>query len=697
MNDTREILWNVPTSFIVVTYLLFAGLVAALVYVGWWWYARVSLGTSTPDARTTQLVPRLRRMFLDALAQRNVARERWGWVHVAFYLAFLGLVAGTTIVFINSDVRWLIQALFGVDIYFFDGAFYVWFKVAMDLCFLVLVGGVIAAAIRRGIIKPAVLRLPADERAGARLENRLGYWFPILMLVVVAVTGLVLEGARINATGADATSAFLGSRVAAFAESLGAGVAAHRGLWLVHMLAAYGLLFAIPFSKLRHMVMGPVNILFRDTGPRGRLVPILDFENADRYGVSRIEQYSWKQLFDLSSCLECGRCTINCPTATTGKALSPKQIIINQREHLLEEAPALLRADPDGRGEVEPSRPLIGGVVAVQEIWDCTSCGWCEQACPVAIKPIQQIADLRRNLVLMEGSFPQEAAAAFKGIEVLGNPWSLPKEERSDWATGLGVREMADVEDPSSVEVLYWVGCAGSYDERNKRVSRAFARVMQKAGVDFATLGREESCTGDPARRLGNEYLYAEVAAGNVETINKYKPRRIVTQCPHCYHSLKKEYPDYGAAGYEVVHEAEFIAELVESKRIDLRTPVAERVSYHDPCFMARHDQKWDGARTVLQAIPNAEVRDAHQSRERTYCCGAGGGCFWKEEVGKPRINETRLGQLTETNPDVVATGCPFCMTMMSDAAQAGSSERPAPRVRDLAELAAEAAGLPLD
>ncbi|MDP9112062.1 MAG: (Fe-S)-binding protein [Acidobacteriota bacterium] len=691
--DARQILWNIPLSFVVATYLLLALLIVAFGYAGLTWYRRVSLGTQPADSRSDRLALRVWRLLVDAFAQKNVACEPWGWVHTGFYFAFLGLTAGTTIVFINSDLRWIVQRLFGVDIYFFKGNFYVWFKTAMDICFLVLAGGIVAAGLRRGIARPALLAPPSDVRFHSRLENRLGYWFPLLMFVLVAFTGVVLEGARINAAAANERSAFAGRVVADMFGSLGGGLMLHRTLWLVHMMAAFGLFFAIPFSKLRHLVMGPVNLLFRDLTPRGRLAPIPDFENAERYGVSRVEQYSWKQLLDLSSCLECGRCTINCPTVATGKALNPKFFILDQREHLLDEAPALLAAGLGARGDVAPGRQLIGDVVQEQEIWDCTNCGWCEQACPVAIKPIQQIAEMRRHLVLMEGKFPHEAAAAFKGIEVLGNPWNLPSEQRFDWADGLGVRQMSEVEDPDAIEVLYWVGCAGSYDERNKRVSRAFARVMQQAGVKFATLGREESCTGDLARRLGNEYLYATVATANLETLNKYKPKRIVTQCPHCYHNLKKEYPDFGSVEYEVVHEAEFIAELVETKRLHLTSPMPEKVTYHDPCFMARHDQKSEGARTVLHAIPDAEIKDVDQSRERTFCCGAGGGGFWKEEVGKPRINETRFVQLTVNKPAVVATGCPFCMTMMTDAMNAGGGDE-SMQVRDLAELVAEAAGL---
>lgn len=692
----RDILWDVPTFFIVVMYGLFAFVLALFFYRARFWHRLVNLGESTTETRFDQPLRRVWLMFTEALAQRRVARGAAGWAHVVFYVGFLGLTFGTTIVFINSDVRDLFRFLFGVNFYFFHGEFYVFFKTVMDASFLLLLGGVTVAAVRRELVRPAVLAQPAEPRSAVRLEDRLGYWFPLLMLLFVALTGILLEGARINATGASASYAFIGSAVARLVGSLGAGQPFHRTVWFVHMASAFVLLAAIPLSKLRHLVMGPINLYFRNLNPRGRLSPISNFESADRYGVSRVEQYSWKQLLDLSSCLECGRCTINCPTATTGKALSPKFFIMNQRNHLLEQSRPLLSMDRANRMSVEPTRQLIGDIVHEQEVWDCTNCGWCEQACPVGIQPIQQIAELRRHLVLMEGRFPREATSAFKGIEVLGNPWGLPAESRFDWAKGLGVKEMSSLteDESASIEVLYWVGCAGSYDERNKRVSRAFASVMQKAGVKFATLGRSEKCTGDPARRLGNEYLYATMATANLETLNRYKAKKIVTQCPHCYHNLKKEYPDFGRVEYEVVHEAEFLAELIEQKRLTLKSPLPTSLTYHDPCFMARHDQKWKGARSVLHAVPSAEVKEIEQSRERTYCCGAGGGCFWKEEAGKPRINETRFRQLTATTPEVIATGCPFCMTMLSDSTKQSSVDRRPVQVRDLVEIVAESAGL---
>jgi Fe-S oxidoreductase len=694
---TRQILWNIPVPFIVLMYALFGALVICYVAVGLRWYRLVKNGGA---ANRTDQIPR--RLFLalrDAFGQGYVTREAWGWMHYSFYVAFVGLLIGTTIVAINSDGRDLAK-LFGFNLYFYYGDFYLWFKAAMDTFFLLLIVGILAEGARRSIARPTVLDKPPTEKYAGNLENRLGYWFPMSMLVLVACTGLMLEGARINATHPQFTSwAYVGRTIGAIEGALGAGATYHRYLWLTHMLLVYVLLSCFAFTKLRHLVFGPLNLFFRNLGPRGRLAPITDFETAETFGISQVEQYTWKQLLDMTACLECGRCTINCPTVNTGKTLSPKYLVIEQRDHLLAKAPFLAQAkaaakqSAEGNGEAPAweGPDMITEVATEAAIWGCTTCGWCEEGCPVGIEHIQRIVDMRRYQVLMESKFPQQATTAFKGIENQGNPWGLAAEKRGAWAEGLDIPTMAEAEKPEDFDVLYWVGCAGSFDERNQKVSRSFSSLMKQAGVNFGILGVEETCTGDPARRLGNEYLYATMAAQNVETLNRYKPKRIVTQCPHCYHNLKNEYPDFGG-NYEVLHHAEFLAELVRAGRIKPKDALRARVTYHDPCYMARHNRKWDGAREALRAIPGADVNEVEQSKNRTFCCGAGGGCMWKEEHEGTRINQKRFDQLNEAKPECVAVGCPFCMTMLEDAVKSRSLEEKM-RVRDLSELLAESAG----
>jgi len=694
MNEhvTREILWNIPVSFIIIMYALLVPTIAAFAYAGWRWYRLVSLGQS--DYRIDQPARRLMLTLRDAIGQGNVIRESWGWMHYSFYVAFIGLTIGTTIVLINSDIKMLADWL-GYPFYFYYGDFYLVFKAAMDTFFLMLIVGVLAEGARRALRRPSLLDDPPAPKMRDNLENRLGYWFPMSLLALAGLTGLMLEGARINATKPDFTEwAYVGRAMGQIEGALGAGATYHRWLWIAHVLLVYALFISFPFTKLRHFILGPLNLLFRNLGPRGRLAPIKEFENAETFGVSQVEQYTWKQLLDMAACLECGRCTINCPTVSTGKALNPKHLVMVQREHLLDKAPFLLAAKANGNGAKAPSwsgADMITEVATEQVIWGCTTCGWCEEGCPVGIEHIQRIVDMRRHQVLMESKFPQEATGAFKGIEIQGNPWGLAQEKRAEWAKDLEIPRMADVEKADDIDVLYWVGCAGAYDERNQKVSRAFASLMQQAGVKFAILGTEETCTGDPARRLGNEYLYATVAQQNVETLNRYKPRRIVTQCPHCFHNLKNEYPDFGGT-FEVTHEAEFIDELIRAGRLRPRREIQQRVTYHDPCYMARHNRKWDGARAALRAIPGSEVAEVEQSKNRTFCCGAGGGCMWKEEHEGTRINQKRFDQLSEAKPETIAVGCPFCMTMLEDALKSRSLEE-SMRVRDLSELVAESTG----
>lgn len=698
---TRPILWNVPLAFQVIMYGLLVPLAAAFGYAGLRWYRTIALGTPEEN-RFDQPRRRALLMLRDGVGQGNVVRESWGWAHYAVVVAFIGLFIGTTIVFINSDIEEFF-GLFGLGFYFYYGDFYLVFKAAMDTFFLMLIAGIIASGARRLFARPAMLSAPPAPKLLDNLENRLGYWFPLLMLVLVPATGLMLEGARINAHPPGFTEwAYVGRQVGALEGALGAGATFHRWLWLVHVLIVYTLLLCFALTKLRHFLFAPLNLFFRNLGPRGRLKPIKDFETAETFGVSRVEQYSWKQLLDMASCLECGRCTINCPTVNTDKALNPKYLVIEQREHLLDKAPRLLAArTASGKGNgggaeaaerapaAEQGPDMITEVATEAAVWGCTTCGWCEEGCPVGIEHIQRIVDMRRHLVMMESRFPQQATNAFRGIEVQGNPWGLGQEKRASWAEGLGIPVMAEVEKPDELEVLYWVGCAGSYDERNQRVSRAFAALMKQAGVRFAILGAEETCTGDPARRLGNEYLYATMAAQNVETLDRYRPKRIVTPCPHCFHNLRNEYPDFGG-NYEVTHEAEFIAELIGAGRLrPTRELRAARLTYHDPCYMARHNRKWDGARAALAAIPGARLSDVPQCKNRTFCCGAGGGCFWKEEREGTRINQKRFDQLSAANPETLVVGCPFCMTQMDDALKSRGLEEKM-RLLDLAEVIAE-------
>ena len=452
------------------------------------------------------------------------------------------------------------------------------------------------------------------------------------------------------------------------------------------------LLFAniLPYTKHFHIITSIPNVFLSKLAPYGRLGLVanssdalmelvggaaeLDDPNEVKVGVARAEHFSWKNVLDVYSCTECGRCSDNCPAHTTGKILSPKKLTLDIRDHFYKNSAQLTNRSVRGRPPTESSTilpipvDLIPGVVHPDVIWGCTTCRACEEYCPVMIDHVDRIVELRRNQVMIAGEFPHALAKPFESMESNGNPWGLSRIDRAAWTEGLEVTTMADKPD---ADVLYWVGCAASYDDRAKKVARAFARLLKAANVDFAILGEEESCTGDSARRAGNEYLYATLAEKNIEVLNSYKNRggvgTIVTACPHCFNTLANEYPDLGGH-YKVVHHADFLLELVRSGKLTPRRRVNARAVFHDSCYLGRYNNLCDASREVLRAVPGIElIEPAHHTRNQAFCCGAGGAQMWMEEQNKNRISTHRTRQLLESRPTTMATACPFCLTMLID------------------------------
>jgi len=684
---TREILWNISLAGKVLMYiLLLASFLGGPLYLAYQWWNRVRLGTATN--RLDNLPERVRRFVFAAFGQGNVVREKpSGLYHLTLFVAYFGLFIGTGIVTLEHDTP-----LHG----FYQGTFYKVYKLAVDTCGVLLVLASCLFLWRRYVQKPAAHQGPATEQMQDNFENRMGYGLPLLLLLAIGVTGFMLEGARIaTSPNTHAGWGYVGIAFAAMFSAAGADSGTHLAVWWTHILILTAFFASLPFSKMRHMFLAPVNIFLSNVQPRGRLEPITDFENAETFGVSQVEEYSWKQLLDMASCLECGRCTLNCPTVNTEKALNPKKLVMVQREHLLHkesflhELAAAKAHNATGGEQVElpvwNGPDMITEVATEEAVWGCTTCGWCEEGCPVNIEHIQRIVDMRRYDVMMESRFPEEVVNVFKGLEVNSNPWNLGFDKRANWAAELGVKTFA--EDPGA-EVLYWVGCAGSFDERNQKVSRAMVNILQKAGVHFAILGTEEGCTGDPARRLGNEYLYNSLAQQNVETLNRYKVKEIVTHCPHCFHTIKNEYPDLGG-NYTVYHSSEYIDHLLRRDLITPQQANTQRITFHDPCYLSRHNQRYEAPRSALQAIPQLRLNDIAQSKNRTFCCGAGGGSVWKEEKEGSRINYKRVDQLMEANPATIAVGCPFCMIMMDDAVKGKNLDEQV-QVKDLVEIISE-------
>jgi Fe-S oxidoreductase len=543
-----------------------------------------------------------------------------------------------------------------------------WFAFLVDLfCCLVLVGVATAFWIRK-VQRPK------------RFEgSHLGEADLILGLIAGIVTTLLLWHASQIALGLNAWPGGWSPVADALSGLFGTGStteALERVFVWAHVLLILSFLVFLPYSKHLHIATAAVNVFFGRTQARGHLEP-LRFDVPDeemRFGAGSVTSMTWKGIVDTMSCTECGRCQDVCPAYATGKELSPKLLIMNLRDHVLAEGPKALR-DP------AHETALVPNAVTDDVVWDCVTCGACVHECPVAIEHVDHIVDLRRHLVMVDSRFPAEADPMLRDVERSSNPWGKPQTERAAWADGLGVRVLQPG-DPAP-EVLYWVGCAASFDERARRSAQSTAKLLLAAGLDVAILGPRESCTGDPARRMGNEYVFQAFAEQNVATLDEAGVTKIVTSCPHCFNTLGNEYPDFGGR-YEVVHHTELLAELVHDGRLE---PVAgaETITYHDSCYLARHNDVVSAPRELVAAV--GRPLEMARSGKRTFCCGAGGAHMWMEERGRP-INEERVREAAETGAETLAVACPFCTMMLDDGVRQAGHEL---RVADVSTLLAEA------
>jgi Fe-S oxidoreductase len=456
--------------------------------------------------------------------------------------------------------------------------------------------------------------------------------------------------------------------------------------------------------------VAPLNVLFsRRPNGLGALQPmrsggkVLDFEEADPdtdvFGLGKIEDFTWKGMLDMATCTECGRCQSQCPAWVTGKPLSPKMLILDLRDHAFAKAPYLLAGSDEAREKLpdsvkaEAERPLVGdssanGVIDPDVLWSCTNCGACVEECPVDIEHIDHIAGLRRHQVLIESAFPTEASSMLKNLENKGDPWGMGAARRLDWADGLDF-EVPVVDGPigEDVEYLFWVGCAGALEDRARKTTRAIAELLHTAGVSFAVLGPAETCTGDPARRIGNEFVFSMLAQQNIETLNEAGARKVVASCPHCFNALANEYPQLGG-NYEVIHHTQLLARLVSEGRLTPVTPVSEKITYHDPCFLGRHNRIFTAPREIMEYVPGVQAQEMHRCKERGFCCGAGGARMWMEErIGK-RINTERIDEALGTNPDTISTGCPYCLVMLGDAVSAKKASGEAKESLEVVDVA---------
>jgi Fe-S oxidoreductase len=455
--------------------------------------------------------------------------------------------------------------------------------------------------------------------------------------------------------------------------------------WWAHIIVILVFLNYLPYSKHLHVITSIPNTYLANIEPDYFNIKHLNLEDEsiETFGAADIEQLSWKQLLDGYTCTECGRCTAVCPASNVGKSLSPRKIIVDIRRRTLDKAPLLVNGVNEGEMF---EKTLVHDYISDIELWQCTTCAACMQECPVMIEHLDSIVDMRRNLVLTESQFPPELNNVFRSIETNFSPWAFNPADRAEWADGLGIKTMAE---DSSGEVLFWVGCAGSYDNRYKKVSRAFASIMQKAGVDFRILGTEEKCNGDTARRLGNEYLAQMMIMQNVELLNGYGVKKIVTACPHCFQSLGREYKQFGG-DYQVIHHSRFIEELINSGKLSLEeNGSADKVTYHDSCYLGRYNNIYDEPRNLLSRTNGENVVEMERNRSKGFCCGAGGGRMFLEDEEGGRINEERTREALETGASTIASACPFCMTMLTDGIKHFEKTEEV-AVRDIAELVLE-------
>jgi Fe-S oxidoreductase len=637
-----------------------AGLIARLVRLG------------RPVDRTHDLPERLEREGTVVLGQRKLLQRLVpGLMHAFIFWGFLVLL--TTVVEAGGQA---IDEGFAIPLIGRSG----WLGLLQDVfAGLVLIGVVTAFAIRK-IQRP-------ERFVGSHMQEA---DMILVWIAGIILTLLGLDAARIARGVAEAPSAWtpIANALSPVFDPMGPTalrVFEQVFVWS-HLALILGFLVYIPYSKHLHIVTAAINVFFSQTRPRGYLTPLrIDLEALETEDVSlgarTVTDLTWKGLLDLTACTECGRCQSVCPAWNTGKPLSPKLLVMNLRDHLFEHGPGVLEARAQGETGAEVA--LVPEVVDPDVIWSCTTCAACVRECPVDIEHVDTIVDIRRNLVMAESAFPAEAGALLRNLENVGNPWGQPQSQRADWADGLDVRVLA--EGDGAPEYLYWVGCAASFDDRAKATARATARVLIEAGISFAILGPRESCTGDPARRIGNEYLFQTLAEQNVGTLSGAGVTKVIASCPHCFNTLRNEYPDYGGR-FDVIHHSQLFEELIAAGRIHPTHAVRELVTYHDPCYLGRHNEEYRAPRRILEAIPGVSSVEMPRHGARGFCCGAGGARMWMEErIGK-RINEERTDEALSTGATTVGVACPYCLVMLDDGARARGRDV---RVADVSQLLA--------
>ncbi|HVP57392.1 MAG TPA: 4Fe-4S dicluster domain-containing protein [bacterium] len=632
-----------------------------------------------PETRSEHLPKRIRGLFDFVLFQKRLFQDLFpGLMHAFIFWGFLAFALGYAILFLQAHDYY--GAIFG---WLFGGRLALAYNAFIDFFAVLVILGVVVGMIRRYIWRPE------------RLEVNFDAGFVLMLIFSIMATNLLGEGAlvRLGEMGRDglptARAAFVGRHVAGLFSSMNATSLTHFyiAVWWIHISIVLGFLVYLPHSKHFHIVLGPVNVLLRNLGPYGALTK-LNIEGAETFGAAKPYDLKWKSLLDLLACAECGRCQDHCPAHATEKPLSPKKLILDLKDQFLEyPVPALPEAGSSNGKEAaaapaEPAGYELAREIGEDAIWSCTTCRACEEHCPVFIEHVEKIVEMRRNLVLMASRFPQEVTALFKNLETNYNPWPLGFATRADWAKDLALKV---AKKGDKIDVLVWTGCAGAFDDRNKKVVRSLVGVLRRAGIEPYFLGTSEKCCGDPARRSGNEYLYQTLAEENVALLNGISFKTLVTTCPHCYNTILNEYPQFGG-DYVVEHYTTYLKRLLDEGRLTAK-PEAAEATYHDSCYLGRYSGIYDAPREVLRAC-GVGVKEAKRSGAEGFCCGAGGARMWMEESLGTRINHSRLEQLRATGASRIYTACPYCLTMLSDAVK--EKEASGIEVADICELVDE-------
>lgn len=682
-------------------------------------------GKPSPES-TGHWLWRLDDLIQHGFFQRKVSRGKSGSAiaHLLVYFGFLVLTFTTTMVFIHHDL--------GIKIY--QGEFYLWVTMFSDVFGILLLAGVLYFGYRRFLQKADPVHITPNDS------------FLLVMLALLVVQGFALEGLRIHATNDPwqlySPIGWLFSQSVWFL-SVERAKEIHFALWWFHTLTVYAFVALVPYTKFFHIITSPTNLFFaRTTRPKGALPFIGDIEkmmeSGEEFslGLGTLKDYTWKNLLDLDACTQCGRCQEVCPAYMTGKPLSPKWVILDTRNHgqalqaenkipdthgcnpgaaidraFIENVTLpfnSLRRTENGfeaSGVYRANNPLVqssvrslggsadakiaGDVIDPMAFWSCNTCMACVEACPVGINHVDQIVGNRRHLTMMEGQLPHEAQATLRSLESRANPYG-PPEDRVKWLDGLNVKQL---QPGDSVDYLYWVGCVSAFDPRKQKIAKSLVTIMERAGLSFGVLGSMEGCTGDPARRLGEENLFQTLAKQNIELLKSVSFKTLVANCPHCFNTIKNEYPQFGNLGNgrepEIIHHSVLLRRLLEDERLPLKEEALKEVTFHDPCYLGRVNDEYEAPRKTLRSVKGLKILEMERSREKGLCCGAGGGHFWMDLKIGERVNSVRAEEAARTGASTVATACPFCMQMMEDGVKLTNNEASLD-VRDIAEVIAE-------